>query len=67
MIQILAGAAMTLLALSLLLAMTVDAVVPGLFLSFLSYAALLAGMLLAALGAASLPRRGRTSDWPDRG
>lgn len=66
MIRILSGAALTLFALALLLAMTVDAIAAGLFLSLASYAALLAGMLLAAIGAASLPRGGHMTDEPDR-
>jgi len=57
MIRILTGATLTLTALALLMAMTIEAIPPGLTLAFASYATLLAGMLLVALGATTLPRR----------
>lgn len=60
MIRILAGSSLTLLALGLLMAMTIEAIPPSLALSFTSYATLLTGMLLTALGAATLPNRKRS-------
>ena len=57
MIRILTGAGLSLLALALLMAMTIEAIAPSLALAFTSYATLLAGMLLTAMGAAALPTR----------
>jgi hypothetical protein len=54
-----AGACVTLAGLALLMAMVVRVVEPGLGLSFLAYAALFAGMMIAIIGLVRRARGGR--------
>lgn len=52
-----AGACVTLAGLSLLMAMVVRSLEPGLALSFIAYAMLFVGMMLAVIGAVRRARR----------
>lgn len=54
-----AGACVTLVGLALLMAMVVRTIEPGLALSFVAYAALFAGMMMAIVGVVRRARGGR--------